>query len=97
MSFLTMNDLSGLGDLQAPRPSCADCTRKHLAQAAVLMDEAIMGHPEHRYLAIGHLAEAASECALERPDLADKIRRARKAYESGQRVDMMGLIREAAP
>ena len=38
------------------------CTLKHLGTAYVLMQESLQGHPVHRYLAVGHLVEAAREC-----------------------------------
>lgn len=59
------------------RKSCMDCVRKHLAQASVLMDEALLGYPHHRWLAVGHLAEAESECLDEHPEFASKVRACR--------------------
>lgn len=61
------------------RKSCLDCVRKHLAQASVLLDEAHLGYPHHRWLAAGHLAEAESECLDEHPEFAIKIRECRLA------------------
>jgi len=43
------------------RYPCIDCARKHIAQAIVLLNETFQGYPDHRWLAIGHLAEAADE------------------------------------
>lgn len=60
------------------REVCRECVLKHIAQAIVLVDEAINGYPEHRYLAIGHLAEAESECIAGYPELANEIRLVRK-------------------
>jgi hypothetical protein len=54
-----------------------DCVRKHLAQAQVLLDEAHLGYPHHRWLAVGHLAEAESECLDEQAEFARKIRSCR--------------------
>jgi hypothetical protein len=63
------------------RVACWNCVRKHLAQALILIEEARMGYPLHKWLAIGHMAEASSEC-LEVDDLfANKIRDLRKLYE----------------
>ncbi len=59
------------------RKSCMDCVRKHLAQAQVLLDEAHLGYPHHRWLAVGHLAEAESECLDEHEEFARKIRSCR--------------------
>lgn len=61
------------------RKSCLDCVRKHLAQAHVLLDEAALGYPSHRWLAIGHLAEAESESLQRFSILAIKIREHRVA------------------
>ncbi len=43
------------------RKTCLDCVRKHIAQAGILAMEVLMGHPEHYWWAIGHLAEAEHE------------------------------------
>jgi hypothetical protein len=80
------------------RPTCTYCARKHLAQALILMQEAVQGYPEHRWLAIGHLAEAADELLKIYPEMAHKIRRERKRYESNWtdtgHVTVMELIVE---
>jgi len=70
----------------APRPSCPLCVKKHLGQAAVLFQEAIQGYPAHRWLAIGHLAEAEAESQQMAPGLADRIRNERKKAEEGDYV-----------
>jgi hypothetical protein len=47
------------------RPTCLDCTRKHLSQAYVLLEE-YASDPEFFevffWYAMGHLAEAETEC-----------------------------------
>lgn len=63
------------------RKYCKNCCRKHLAQAMILMEEARHGHPEHQWLAIGHLAEASSEIEAFDMGIAMAIRDVRKAYE----------------
>jgi hypothetical protein len=60
--------------MKGPRPSCTDCARKHLAQAIVLLGEAHLGYPEHRWLAIGHLAEASEETIADYKEVAEDIR-----------------------
>ncbi len=55
------------------RPSCINCCRKHIGQAIVLLGEASLGYPAHRWLAVGHLAEAAEEI-LEYPETATLLR-----------------------
>lgn len=59
------------------RPPCADCTRKHIAQAIVLINESHQGYPAHRWLAVGHLAEAADESMGKWPDVARELREER--------------------
>jgi len=47
------------------RTRCLDCTRKHLSQAYVLLNEYAddpVEFEEHFWYAMGHLAEAADEC-----------------------------------
>lgn len=46
------------------RPACPYCALKHLAQATILWSEANQGYSTHKWLALGHLAEAADELAL---------------------------------
>lgn len=70
--------------LQAPRGDCANCVRKHLGQAAALLQESLQGYPEHTWLAIGHLAEAEAESQNKFPEFAEKLRAARKMVESGK-------------
>ena len=63
------------------RPGCTDCVRKHLAQAVILLNEVMTGYSEdphvHRWLALGHLAEAADEALKDHPQLAEQIRKIR--------------------
>lgn len=54
--------LSGMYTLPAmERMSCMDCVEKHLSQAYILGNEALMGYPEHLYLMVGHMGEAIEE------------------------------------
>lgn len=62
------------------RESCFECCRKHIAQAHVLETESKLGYPLHRYLAIGHLAEAEDEIIEKDEQLAAYIRAKRKEY-----------------
>ena len=68
------------------RPSCLDCVIKHLAQAIVLMKESRLGYTIHKWLAIGHLAEAEEESISKYPELAAKIKEARNA------IDIQGIL-----
>lgn len=83
------------------RPSCLFCVSKHLASAQVLLDEAQLGYPEHRWLAVGHLQEAESESLADFPLFAQKIRCLRVVL-MGQECEVdkstpsvMDLLREA--
>lgn len=60
------------------RATCLDCTRKHIGQASILVEESATGdYPEHFWLAMGHMAEAESECMKDFPELAAYIRQER--------------------
>ena len=79
------------------RRSCLDCVRKHLAQALVLMSESLQGYPNHRWIAIGHLGEAADEAVMDYPKLASEIRQHRLEYmkDTSYNVPIMQLIIKA--
>jgi hypothetical protein len=70
------------------RPGCMDCVRKHVAQAIVLLGESRLGYPEHRWLAIGHLAEASEEALGVDEGLAKRIRDARLGVMDGFDMDL---------
>lgn len=76
------------------RPSCYNCTRKHLSQAHILIMESLMGYPEHKWLAIGHLAEASDEIYQKDKGLANEIRKHRKQFEEDgdYEIPIMTLI-----
>lgn len=81
------------------RPSCLNCVRKHLGQAAVLLAESRLGYPDHVWLAMGHLAEASDELVADYPQMAAAIRTERKHLEEapyGHAVDIMRLIRDVS-
>ena len=77
---------------------CLDCTRKHLAQASILLDETALGYPHHRWLAAGNLAEAERECRHHYPELARTIRAERlkvmRSHDEAAAVDLENLIRQ---
>ena len=66
------------------RQPCAHCAKKHLCQAMVLLDESMNGYPEHRWMAIGHVAEAESEIAGLYADIAGMLREARKTMDENR-------------
>lgn len=69
------------------RVNCLDCVREHLAQASILMDEAALGYPHHRWYAVGHLAEAESECRSKYEAFANKIRECRLVIMANEPVE----------
>lgn len=78
------------------RESCLDCTRKHIAEAIILLTESKLGHPEHKWLAIGHLAEAEAESVQKFPEFANKIRVHRLAIiDDDYRGNLISLISDA--
>ena len=78
------------------RESCLDCTRKHIAQALILLTESKLGHPEHKWLAVGHLAEAEAESVQKFPSLANTIRFVRLTIiDDDYNVDLIELIKQA--
>ena len=85
--------------MRGPRPSCLACVRKHVAQAIVLLEESLLGYPEHRDLAAGHLAEASAESVADFPDLADELRLERLAMSESDAytpllMDILARCRE---
>lgn len=78
------------------RPSCLSCARKHLAQALVLIHESHKGYPDHRWLAIGHLAEAEDELLAKFPAQASSVRNHRKLFEDTDWhvIPIMDIINE---
>ena len=78
------------------RESCLDCTRKHIAQALILLTESKLGHPEYKWLAIGHLAEAEAESVQMFPEFANNIRNIRlDIIDDDYTVNLLSLIIEA--
>lgn len=77
------------------RKGCLACAIKHVAQAQVLLDEAALGYPNHKWLACGHLAEAESELLGVDPELAKQIRPMRIAVAAGEDLpydDVMDML-----
>ena len=59
-------------EMWGAREPCPLCTLKHLGQAIVLFTEALTGYPVHRWIAVGHMAEAEAEAPSH--ELANRIR-----------------------
>ena len=85
-------------DLTELRDSCLNCVRKHLSQALILMQEVHQGYPQHRWIAIGHMGEAADEALKDHPKLADEIRKHRLKYmaSADYEVPIMDLVAKAS-
>jgi len=62
------------------REVCLFCALKHLSQALILIQESRQGYPLHRWLAVGHMAEASDELLDGYPELANHIRKVRVRY-----------------
>lgn len=77
------------------RESCIQCVLKHLGSAAVLMDEVVQGYGLHRWLAVGHLNEAASEARMDFQGLSEDITERRREYVETGQIDIMRLIEDA--
>lgn len=76
---------------------CDECVAKHIGAAIVCASEAENGYPTHRYLVIGHLAEAEREC---RDDgMRETIRVYRKDYwetgEGEKLAELLDILEEA--
>ena len=56
---------------------CLDCVIKHLGDAKINQEEALMGYPEHALNVIGSLSQASIECYGASPELANEIRQHR--------------------
>lgn len=80
------------------RKLCLNCTLKHLSQAFVLLTETVKGYPEHKWIALGHLAEAEDECIASYPETAARIREIRLSLQNDEISDynIEGLIREVS-
>ena len=74
------------------RKLCIECARKHIGQASVLAGEVKKGYPEHKVLAVGHLAEAEDELlnaeTSEVKAQVEAIRTVRREYDSDDDNDL---------
>jgi hypothetical protein len=81
------------------RETCLMCVSKHIAQAIVLVIEAQLGYQLHLWLAVGHLAEAESECIEKYPCFSNNIRKVRMVLSGQEGVfkstDLMDLLEQA--
>jgi len=73
-----LRDIFGVEEM---RKSCLGCVKKHLAQAIVLLCESKKGYPMHKWLALGHIAEAEDEASRDHLELANRLRDVRIKFE----------------
>ena len=76
----------------APRNTCVDCVRKHVAQAVVLLTESLLGYPEHKWLALAHLSEAMTESLKEYPLIAYDIQTDIQDIMEDKETDIMKYL-----
>jgi hypothetical protein len=75
------------------RDACILCTLKHIAQAYVLWKETYKGYPQHKWICMGHMAEAEDEIVNAYPEVCEAIRTQRLAYQNyDQPPAFLGLI-----
>jgi len=72
------------------RKHCLECALKHVAQALVLLCEVPKGYPLHKWVAVGHLAEAEDECNI--LSIKTLIRETRHGLAEGKDEDLMAII-----
>jgi hypothetical protein len=76
--------------------SCLDCYRKHIATANVFENEAKLGYPDHKWLAVGELCAGENEVLKEYPALSIITREARiKFMLDNEPIDTLNLIKMA--
>ncbi|HSW49529.1 MAG TPA: hypothetical protein VLH09_05105 [Bryobacteraceae bacterium] len=56
------------------------------------MSEALLGHPDHGWLAVGQLSEAEDEIVVLYPAVAEAIREHRKRYEESLETDAVYVV-----
>jgi len=66
------------------REPCVQCCLKHLGQARAIVCETKKGYPEHYYFAMGHMAEAEDEIVNLYPEVEERIRSQRYAFQEDQ-------------
>lgn len=102
LKSFTNNSLVDSNNMQAE--TCLFCVSKHLSQAYVLIVEAAQGYYMHRWIAVGHLAEAERECFIDYPQLANSIRALRAKmsnqntfkYSPSEILMLLKIVREEA-
>jgi hypothetical protein len=88
-------EVMAMQSADAPRPPCEECFKEHIAKAVVLLTEASLGYPEHRWLAIANVAEASAEILGINKELAVEVRgiKLRMIQDSTFIPDLMKYLR----
>lgn len=73
---------------------CPNCCAKHIAQGCVCYLETLKGHPEKRFLVIGHLAEAEDAIIQIDESMAMLIRDQRLLYEQERKINFNYLFEQ---
>lgn len=81
------------------REPCVDCFCKHIAQAIILINESFMGYPDHKWLAVAHLQEAAEEIIGLYPKIATDVLQEQKMVQLDPSYipDLMHFFSEVEP
>jgi hypothetical protein len=75
------------------RKRCLPCVLKHLAQAEILLNESANGYPMHKWLALGHIAEAEAESPQ---PIANYLRSIRLEIEDNEDFDWQAVSQSVA-
>lgn len=66
------------------RQPCLQCFRKHIGNAAVLIEEYLDGYHNYAHMVVGHLDQAAQEIRKYSPELAHVVRAHRIKWQQDE-------------
>lgn len=70
------------------RQPCLQCFRKHIGNAAVLIEEYLDGYNNYAHMVVGHLDQAAQEIRKYSPELAHVVRAHRIKWQQDDKYDI---------
>ena len=70
------------------RQPCIQCFRKHIGNAAVLIEEVLDGYVDYEHMVVGHLDQAAQEIRRYSPTLAHLVRAHRIKWQDDTNYDI---------
>lgn len=70
------------------RQPCLQCFRKHIGNAAVLIEEYLDGYNNYAHMIVGHLDQAAQEIRKYSPELAHVVRAHRIKWQQDDKYDI---------